>query len=275
MINASANVTQVKMKAFYILYAFITFYETFGKFHSKEDDKRIVMHSDMDLLAQITSLKTETNNLVTEITSLKTEINDLKAQLKQVQSVTGSSSSYIRWGRTECPGNGTSVIYKGYMSGTFISTHLNTPGAGANYVCLADKPSWNHYTDRKDGAVTITGVEYNFSPHRSSAVQIDFFGTFVGSSEAPCVACNVPRDSNIMIPGRRECFDGWTKEYSGYLVTGYSGYVDSSEYACLDRNPEVIPHSGNTDLENNLYFVEAHCGGTLTCPPTLSTGKIL
>jgi hypothetical protein len=153
------------------------------------------------------------------------------------------------------------------MSGTFIPGHLQSgKGTGANFLCLPDNPLWDYYTDTKENAISITGVEYNFYPH-STAEQIKFFGSAPGHSEAPCATCRINRGSNIMIPGRTECFDGWTKEYSGYLVAGYPGYADSSEYVCLDRRPEVVAHSGNAVYENNLYFVESHCGGTLACPP--------
>lgn len=167
------------------------------------------------------------------------------------------------------------TVHVGYMSGTFLPNHHTANGAGDNFLCLPDSPSWNHYTDSKDNSILITGVEYSFNPHLSSSEQIDFFGSFLGTSEAPCAVCNMPRGTNIMIPGRKECFSGWTREYSGYLVSGYPGYADSSEYVCLDSSPEVIAHSGNPDLENNLYFVESHCGGTLACPLTLMVESCL
>ncbi|WAR10153.1 hypothetical protein MAR_035229, partial [Mya arenaria] len=94
-----------------------------------------------------------------------------------------------------------------------------------------------------------------------------FFGSNIEQGEAPCAICKVIRGTLIMIPGRKDCYPGWTKEYSGYLVGGYPGYGDSSELVYLDRRPEVLLDDGKFQSEKELFFVEAHCNGGLTCPP--------
>ncbi len=43
----------------------------------------------------------------------------------------------------------------------------------------------------------------------------------------------------MMVPGRRDCFPGWTKEYEGYLMTGPSGTRAQHNYVCVDGAPEV------------------------------------
>ncbi|XP_060559260.1 short-chain collagen C4-like [Ruditapes philippinarum] len=251
----------------------------FGEVQNNEQ-KRLLLHSDTDIATEILTLKSQFNAQASEIkaqaSEIKAQASEIKAQTSEINSLkqqlhayenSGKGSSYVRWGRTICPGNGSSVFYKGFMSGTFIPNHQSGGGSGANFLCLPENPLWDHYTNTKDNGISITGVEYTFSPHTSVADQVQFFGSALGYSEAPCVTCHINRGSNIMIPGRTECFGGWTKEYSGYLVAGYPGYGDSTEYVCLDRRPEVVAHSGNADAENNLYFVESHCGGTLACPP--------
>jgi hypothetical protein len=69
-----------------------------------------------------------------------------------------------------------------------------------------------------------------------------------------------------MIPGRLDCYPGWTKEYSGYLVSENAGHPSNSEYVCLDSRPDVI--IGGHDNKNGrlFYFVEGVCG-SLKCPP--------
>ncbi|XP_053374291.1 short-chain collagen C4-like [Mercenaria mercenaria] len=250
----------LEIKKLCVFYVCFIYYNTLGKLQN-DKSKRIMLHSDEDIAAEVLALKNQVN-------AQASKISNLELQLMQEQSKADVTSSYIRWGRTVCPGNGSTELYKGFMSGTFLPSHLQIgKGAGANFLCLPDTPLWDHYTNTKNNDILVTGVEYNFNPHLSSAEQIKFFGTSVGRSEAPCAACQISRGSNIMIPGRNECFAGWTKEYSGYLVAGYPGYADSSEYVCLDRRPEVVFHSGDAKAENNLYFVESHCGGTLACPP--------
>lgn len=155
------------------------------------------------------------------------------------------------------------------MAGTYYPSGRDGSGkgSGGDFLCLPSIPIWDYYSDNDDNNIKITGIEYDFNPFHDSATQVPFFGTYLGRSEAPCAMCHVSRGQSIMVPGRKECYDGWTKEYSGYLVSGYPGYADSSEYICLDRRPEVVPHSGKAETENQLFFVEGHCGGTLACPP--------
>ncbi|KAL4220201.1 hypothetical protein ACF0H5_020609 [Mactra antiquata] len=170
-------------------------------------------------------------------------------------------SIYTRWGRTTCPGNGTDLAYSGYMAGTYHTG--TTKGSGANYLCLAGDPTWDFYSESINNDAKLTGVEYEFWPHRS--ILADFFGSDIKDAEAPCSVCRTSRNTNMMIPGRKDCYPGWTKEYSGYLVGPYSGYDDGSEYVCLDRRPETVVNSGNDDNDNMLYFIDSRCDASLEC----------
>ena len=145
-------------------------------------------------------------------------------------------------------------------------TSYSGSGSAADYLCLPSDPSWDFYEDDAQNNILITGVQYEFNPHLG-ADAVKFFGADLRGAEAPCSVCRTTRSTTIMIPGRTDCYGSWTKEYSGYLVGGFAGYSDSSEYICLDRRPETVPHSGHWDNENLLYFVEGNCGKNLACPP--------
>ena len=156
-------------------------------------------------------------------------------------------------------------IISGYMAGTQFETQT---GSAANYLCLTDEPTWDHYTETEDNTVRVTAVEYHFSPHFPGIHVEDFLGTDVHFHQAPCSMCTVPRSVSVVIPGRNQCYPGWTMEYQGYLVGGEPRFADSSEYICLDRRPESVPGGGEMNNKyNSIYFVEAHCGDGLECPP--------
>lgn len=142
----------------------------------------------------------------------------------------------------------------------------STTGGTSNYLCLSGQPTWDYYVDGVQGHASIYGVEYEF-PYQNSASRTHFFGSDINNDDAPCAVCHTTRASNIMIPGRNTCYDGWTKEYSGYIVTDRNNLPHGTEYICLDRRPDVVQSGKHNDDENLLYLVEASCGKTLECPP--------
>ncbi|KAJ8047311.1 hypothetical protein HOLleu_06284 [Holothuria leucospilota] len=79
------------------------------------------------------------------------------------------------------------------------------------------------------------------------------------------------RPSLIMIPARNICPGSeWTKEYSGYLVSGYYNHGGRTEYVCMDRNAEAIPRSVHNANGALFYAVEGRCGSSgsgLPCGP--------
>lgn len=99
------------------------------------------------------------------------------------------------------------------------------------------------------------------------------FGQALYDHDVPCAVCHTSRVAVVMIPGRDLCYDGWTVEYSGYLVTGYSGDTAPSNYACLDTRPEV--EAGDFEDKNGklVYIAEAECG-SLKCPPYVQDREI-
>ena len=74
----------------------------------------------------------------------------------------------------------------------------------------------------------------------------------------------ISRPTKLMIPARLTCPDGWTKEYSGYLMAQHRTQTRTT-YVCVDNDPEVI--EGGAANQNGVLFynVEAVCG-SLPCP---------
>ena len=185
---------------------------------------------------------------------------DIVRQLKKGKDVVtpGSGSTYVRWGRTSCPNNGTETVYTGYAAG---SSYIDS-GAAVNYLCLPTKPLWGEYDDSANAAARIYGAEYQVFGSDSNR----FFKKNVGDNDVPCAVCRTVRPSLLMIPGRNACYGGWTVEYTGYLSAGHHSHKAASESICLDTDPEVIAGS-QTDHNGKLFYMtEAKCG-SLPCPP--------
>ncbi|KAL4234278.1 hypothetical protein ACF0H5_005929 [Mactra antiquata] len=213
------------------------------------EEKRLLLHTDADLVSVINEMKQE-------IADLKSEVNTLKA----TNLPSGNSDVYIRWGRTSCPSNGTEFVYSGYMAGGYYSDD----GGGANNLCLPDHPTWNKYVDGYNNGATIYGTEIELDPSVSSAL----FGQNVINQDIPCAVCRT-RASAHMFPARTNCYSGWTMEYSGYLISSHPTWKDQSDYICLDVNLEFVAHGAANDNAHVIRPVEVKCGnsGGLPCPP--------
>lgn len=174
-----------------------------------------------------------------------------------------SGSTFIRWGRTSCPENGTELVYHGYAGGSWY----DHSGGAAEYLCLPQDPIWGHFLGGvQDHTAYVFGAEYELGQRTLS----EFFKTSpkAGHDDVPCAVCRTKRPSVYMIPARNQCYDGWTKEYHGYLVGGYHGHASAAQFVCLDSDLEIL--SGGNHAENNngklFYFAESRCG-SLPCPP--------
>lgn len=69
-----------------------------------------------------------------------------------------------------------------------------------------------------------------------------------------------------MIPGRHQCYPGWTMEYSGVLVSGGTKTLSATNYACLDGHPETEYGDAQDDNGKLMFMVKTQCG-SLKCPP--------
>ena len=174
-----------------------------------------------------------------------------------------SGTTFVRWARFSCPDNGTQLVYYGYPGGSFHSK----AGVAGEYLCLPRDPIWGHYEDDVQSySGGVYGVEYQLNQRTLS----NFFGKDMRHhvDDTPCAVCRTTRSSVIMIPGRNQCYNGWTIEYHSYLMSGREGHTSASEFICVDKDPEVLTGGDHTVDKHGklLYFVEARCG-SLSCPP--------
>lgn len=205
-------------------------------------------------------------NVLQKLVFLETKISTLTEQLDAAYQIIRSiqnadadgyttklgSSSYIHWGRSECPQNAT-LVYTGYAAGS----HYTHSGAAANYLCLPKDPNWDLYVDGFQ-STRIYGAEY----------ETDVYSRwkYLHQNDVPCALCRTPHADVVMVPGKNVCHKEYTLEYKGYLMAGWYGHNAASEYVCVDGNPDSLP-GGSEDKNGKLfYFVEAECG-SLKCPP--------
>ncbi|XP_073248019.1 uncharacterized protein [Porites lutea] len=168
-----------------------------------------------------------------------------------------SGVQYVRWGRTTCP-SGAQIVYKGIMGGEHYTHH----GGGANYLCLPHNPKYDKYANGHQNSGYVYGTEYEVSDRNGNP-----FKRNLQDHEAPCVICFVKsRGSMLMMPARNDCPSGWTEEYHGYLMTAYYGHQHSTDFICVDGDPEFVPGSHANKNGALLYPVEGVCG-SLPCLP--------
>ena len=209
----------------------------------------------------------ESENLRKSIDDKLVELHEWKTHFEDQSSSFSTllKSTYIRWGRTTCPGNGSDLVYDGFAGGSYYSHK----GAASSMLCLPKDPDWDagKFNDKMDADVAyIYGTEYEDASGRSDRL----FGDDHQNHDVPCVVCEVrKRSSVLMIPGKTKCHAGWTLEYSGYLMAGYYNHNGATDYYCVDKDPEDIPGGENNSNGRVLYFVEASCG-SLRCPPYVS-----
>ncbi|ELU02726.1 hypothetical protein CAPTEDRAFT_117854, partial [Capitella teleta] len=173
---------------------------------------------------------------------------------------------YTRWGRTNCTdGIHTELVYRGYAGGS----HWTSTGAASDYLCLPKDPQWGNYDDAVAGDSEVWGAEYEtwtFAPF--SLRNAD--SSTLHEHNVPCAVCRAKtRASVLMVPAHKECHEGWTKEYSGYLTSGHKFHKAGFQYACMDAAPEVEA-AGHRDENGALFHaVEGVCG-SLPCPPYIN-----
>jgi len=157
------------------------------------------------------------------------------------------------------------LLFKGYAAGPYH----NRPGSGSNHLCLHEDPQWKTYLDGDQTNGLVVGVEYELFSYNNVFSKINNGGNSFEQNPAPCAVCYVTgRSSILMVPARTQCPDGWTTEYSGYLVSTYTGTGSTlghqrSSYSCWDEAPEVAVGGVSQD-QAVIYPVEVECG-SLPC----------
>ncbi|KAK3091479.1 hypothetical protein FSP39_020140 [Pinctada imbricata] len=121
-------------------------------------------------------------------------------------------------------------------------------------------PEWGIYTDGTDGdKAFLHGAEYEFSTLTDSRKSLH-------NNDVPCAVCKVNgRSASMLLPARKNCYDGWKKEYEGYLMAEYRNH-NRGKFICVDEKPEGLYGSQSNDNGYLLYAVEGICG-SLPCPP--------
>ena len=96
--------------------------------------------------------------------------------------------------------------------------------------------------------------------------QTNYAGNLLNNN-VPCAVCHVTeRHVKVMIPARKQCPVGWTREYGGYLTTSHHITDHRTTFECMDEAPEVIEGAGGSQGGAWFYTVEADCGYALPCP---------
>ena len=138
----------------------------------------------------------------------------------------------------------------------------NHYGGGSQYLCLPRNPKYDKYQNGHQSAGYVYGTEYEVSQYNGNP-----FARNLHDHDAPCAVCFVQsRGSMLMMPARNDCPSGWTEEYHGYLMTAHYNHRHSSEFICVDGNPEYVYGSKHNKNGALLYPVEGVCG-SLPCGP--------
>ena len=120
-----------------------------------------------------------------------------------------------------------------HLSGFTSGGHF-TDGSGASLECLPEHPTWNKYDDQHNPyRAYIYGAELDNVG--------SLFRTTINDHDMPCAVCRTPFSVTHMFPGRAGCYQGWSQQYTGYLVSSYHGRSVDMEYYCLDASPETVP----------------------------------
>lgn len=182
-------------------------------------------------------------------------------------SASTSGVTYTRWGNPTCPST-SELVYQGVMASSNDQAHK---GSGADYLCLPLTPTFADTPTYGNGGAWLYGVEYETNLFTSRTIY---------QSEAPCAVCLAAEKETVLtIPGTDTCLgsQGWTLEYSGYLMSSiYTKY--KSTFVCVDQDAEGIPRTVHNNNEALLYIANAKCsagGGGLPCPPYVDAYNIL
>ena len=119
------------------------------------------------------------------------------------------------------------------LSGFAAGTYYSTTGGGLNYQCLPLDPEYNRFNAATPISSLISGVEY-----QNHAVGILPGNTH--DQNVPCARCFSGRTAVMMIPAKRTCPQGWTKEYEGMYTFDTLSTVNENCFGHFD-NP-LLPH---------------------------------
>ena len=160
------------------------------------------------------------------------------------------------------------MVYEGFAAGDWFQHN----GGGTELLCLPSDPTWGKYSDVHTGHAWIYGTEYEVNKNDDGK---RLFNKELHNHNVPCAVCHSVGRSHLMIPGRFHCYEGWREEYKGYLMTGHHGHAKSTDYSCVDMDPESVQGNAHDQNGRLLYPVEASCrANSLPCPPYVDGREI-
>nr|XP_022298579.1 short-chain collagen C4-like isoform X2 [Crassostrea virginica] len=207
--------------------------------------------NDLDLLrSQLEGLERKVKDMENRNADMTAKYNTLLLTNKNALSPAGGT--YVRWGRKDCPGNDTELVYSGFAGGSWYD-HI---GAAAEFVCLPPDPDLT--TKYTSSYAFIYGAEYDSG---------DFAPRANNGDDLPCSVCRSTVGSSVlMIPGKSSCYEGWSLQYHGDLVSGVYNQNAASQYICLDEHSQTLRAGYRNDNGKLFHPVKAVCGA-LACPP--------
>ncbi|XP_011415224.3 short-chain collagen C4 [Magallana gigas] len=215
-------------------------------------EKRILLDDPAYLQSQIHALERKMEDVVARNTDLTAKYTDLSVKYNTLLTKSNGGGIFVRWGRKDCPGINTELVYSGFAGGSWPQ-HT---GAAAEFVCLPRDPDLT--TKFTSSYAFMYGSEYDASSTE--------FGHDNGD-DLPCSVCrSTVQSSVLMIPGKSSCYDGWSMQYHGDLVAGAVVHKAATQYICLDEHPEALIAGQRNDDGKFFYPVKAVCGA-LACPP--------
>ena len=181
--------------------------------------------------------------------------NDTITEEEEVYGGRSGGAVYTIWGSENCPSaSGTKMVYSGMAGKTFY----NQKGGGVDFQCLPAEPQfYDDYRPGVQGYAYMYGVEYE-APVKGSH-----------NHNMPCAVCyTLARSMKLMIPALKDCPNGWTKEYAGFLMSGYHDHIGSTTFVCVDYIQESLPGSSDNSDGGLVYHVEPICNlPGFPCPP--------
>ncbi len=163
-------------------------------------------------------------------------------------NVTNATTTFINWGRNNCPSTST-IVYAGYAAGG----HYNHGGSGANSICLTNSPNWAVFSDGNNDGNLIYGMEWETSGY--GLASLAGFHDY----DVSCAVCEAAAASEtLMIPGTTNCPSGWQSQYWGYLMANH--YTQNkSYYICMNASPMATGSNANSN-GTLLYPTETELG---------------
>ncbi|CAK8689942.1 unnamed protein product [Clavelina lepadiformis] len=177
----------------------------------------------------------------------------------------GKGVAYTRWGRFDCSGPNNDLVYDGIAAGS----HYSNTGGVSDFLCLHLNVSYRNgrFRDGSQGGSHTYGLEYQDS-WISSLMDFSLIETHsTYQHSVPCAVCLAERrTTQLMIPGRVTCPQGWTREYTGYVMAGGHSDKHATSPICVDDTPQVVPGTQGSQPGAHLYMVETQCA-SLLCEP--------